>query len=204
MKRLGAAPTVGKDTILQDAEMGVYIDVGPMCHIMESALGDYTYCAGFNQIAYADIGKFCSIATFARINPGNHPAYTRAAQHHFTYRRRQYGLADEDDEKFFTWRRVQRVTIGHDVWIGHNAVIMPGVAIGSGAVIGAGAVVTHDVEPYGVAVGTPARVIKRRFPDEVIRGIESTGWWNWDHDTLKTRLEDFKYIEKFIKLYGNE
>jgi len=202
MKTLGIEPAVGKDTILEDARLGIYTDIGPMCYLHECSLGDYTYCAGFNQFDYAEIGKFCSIATFARINLGNHPAYTRAAQHHFTYRPRQFGLADEDDEAFFDWRRAQKVVIGNDVWIGHNASVMAGVRIGDGAVIGAGSVVTHDVEPYCVAVGAPARTIKRRFDEETIRGIQSTRWWDWDHETLGARLEDFKNIPEFIRLYG--
>lgn len=51
------------------------------------------------------------------------------------------------------------VVIEDDVWIGEKVVILKGVHIGKGAVIGAGAVVTHDIAPYSVAVGVPARVI---------------------------------------------
>lgn len=47
------------------------------------------------------------------------------------------------------------------VWIGANAVILDGVTIGTCSVIGAGAVVTKDIPPYSVAVGVPAKVIKR-------------------------------------------
>ncbi|HPM42763.1 MAG TPA: acyltransferase [Candidatus Omnitrophota bacterium] len=54
------------------------------------------------------------------------------------------------------------VVVGNDVWIGANAVILPGVTIGDGAVIAAGAVVTKDVEPYFIAAGVPARMIKKR------------------------------------------
>ena len=71
---------------------------------------------------YAEIGKFTSIAWGARINPSNHPSYTRVAQHHFTYRSKQFGFADEDDESIFEWRRKDKVIIGNDVWIGHNAI----------------------------------------------------------------------------------
>lgn len=52
------------------------------------------------------------------------------------------------------------ITISDDVWIGSNAVITDGVFIGKGAVIAAGAVVTHDVPPYTVVGGVPARFIK--------------------------------------------
>lgn len=54
------------------------------------------------------------------------------------------------------------INIEDDVWIGANAVITRDVTIGTGSVIGAGAVVTHDIPPYSVAVGVPARVIKSR------------------------------------------
>lgn len=54
------------------------------------------------------------------------------------------------------------VVIGRDVWIGSHAVILPGVTIGDGAVIGAGSVVTKNIEAFSVAVGNPAKIIKRR------------------------------------------
>lgn len=54
------------------------------------------------------------------------------------------------------------VVIGNDVWIGDRAIILAGVHVGDGAIIAAGAVVTHDVPPYSVVAGVPARVIKER------------------------------------------
>ena len=55
------------------------------------------------------------------------------------------------------------ITVEDDVWIGSRVNIMAGVTVGRGSVIGAGAVVTHDVPPYSVCVGCPARVIKNRL-----------------------------------------
>jgi len=55
-----------------------------------------------------------------------------------------------------------KVTIEDDCDIGTGAIILPGVTIGKGAVIGAGAIVTRDIMPYSVAVGNPAKVIKKR------------------------------------------
>src|SRR5690606_2532202 len=66
----------------------------------------------------------------------------------------------------FTGRPRQQTTrIGRDVWVGRDATICRGVTIGNGAVIGARAVVTHDVEPYSVVVGVPARPLRYRFED---------------------------------------
>ncbi|GIZ09865.1 sugar O-acetyltransferase [Flavobacterium sp. UMI-01] len=53
------------------------------------------------------------------------------------------------------------ITIGNDCWIGGNAIICPGVRIGNGCVIGAGAVVTKDIPDNSLAVGNPAKVIKK-------------------------------------------
>jgi acetyltransferase-like isoleucine patch superfamily enzyme len=57
--------------------------------------------------------------------------------------------------------RVAPVTIGDGAWLGENVVVGPGVTIGRGAVIGANAVVLDDVPPRSVAVGAPARVVRR-------------------------------------------
>lgn len=54
------------------------------------------------------------------------------------------------------------VKIGNDCWIGRRVIILPGVTIGDGCVIGAGAVVAKDIPPYSIAVGVPAKVVKRR------------------------------------------
>ena len=54
------------------------------------------------------------------------------------------------------------VAIGEDVWIGTKSVILAGVTIGDGAVVGASSVVTHDVEPFAIVAGAPARLIGRR------------------------------------------
>jgi acetyltransferase-like isoleucine patch superfamily enzyme len=53
------------------------------------------------------------------------------------------------------------VIIGDRVWVGNRATILPGVTIGDGSVIGAGSVVMSDIPPHSVAIGNPARVIKR-------------------------------------------
>ena len=50
-----------------------------------------------------------------------------------------------------------------DCWIGSRVTIMEGVRIGRGAVVGAGSIVTRDIPPYSIALGSPARVVKKRF-----------------------------------------
>lgn len=65
----------------------------------------------------------------------------------------------------------KNIVIEDDVWIGANSIITSGVRIGKGAVIGAGSVVTHDIPPYSIAVGSPAKVIKQRVLFSKIENI---------------------------------
>jgi len=56
---------------------------------------------------------------------------------------------------------IKLITIEDEVWIGANCVITIGVTIGKHSIVGAGSVVTKDIPPYCIAVGNPARVIKK-------------------------------------------
>ena len=58
--------------------------------------------------------------------------------------------------------RVERTTIGNDVFVGANAVILPGITLGDRCIVGAGAVVTRDVPNDMVVAGNPARIVSTR------------------------------------------
>lgn len=77
------------------------------------------------------------------------------------------------------------IYIEEDVWIGSNSTILSGVTIGRGAVIGAGSVVTKDIPKYSIVVGNPARVIKKRFSDDIINELEKSNWWEMCPSELK-------------------
>ncbi|WP_140538245.1 DapH/DapD/GlmU-related protein [Mesorhizobium sp. B1-1-8] len=92
------------------------------------------------------------------------------------------------------------VTVGNDVWIGHGAIMLPGVAIGDGAVVGAGAVVTKDVPPYAIVVGSPAKVIRYRFSEDVVAKLLAIQWWQWDDEKVKSEAGTLTgRIEAFIE-----
>ena len=76
------------------------------------------------------------------------------------------------------------------------------MSIGTGAVIGSGAVVTHDVLPYTVAVGVPARPQHLRFSAEVVAKLLQISWWDWDRATLGARFDDLLDVERFVQTYG--
>ena len=202
-KQLSVQPWIHPYAKVIGSHLGAYTEVGARTIIQETRMGDYSYITNDGNVIYTRIGKFCSIAAMARINPGNHPV-ERASQHHFTYRSRQFGMG-ADDPGVFSRRRSKPVVIGHDVWIGHGAIILAGVQIGNGAVVGAGAVVTKDVAPYAIVAGVPAKPIRQRFPETVQEALGRICWWHWSHEQLIRAMHDFRGlgIEEFIEKYDS-
>jgi phosphonate metabolism protein (transferase hexapeptide repeat family) len=199
---LSEEPTIDPTANVRDSTLGKWTAVGARTTISESTMGDYSYVVNDSSIIYSEIGKFCSIAAQTRLNPGNHPMW-RAALHHFSYRSVSYQLGEEDDHEFFEWRRSHRVVLGNDVWIGHGAVVLPGVKIGNGGAVGAGAVVRHDVEPYSIVVGVPAKPIRWRFEQPVREALQQIAWWDWSRGAIKLALRDFRALsaEEFVEKY---
>lgn len=202
-KKLGLEPVIDASARVTRSELGAYTEIGARTLFTESALGDYSYVVQDCEIIYSSIGRFTSIASHVRINPGNHPM-ERATQSHFTYRASAYFDGEMDEEGFFDRRRSKPVEIGHDVWIGHGAVVLPGRRIGNGAVIAAGAIVTKDVAPYTIVGGNPARSIRPRFSERIAADLEALGWWNWSHEALREALPDFRTLsaEDFVSKYA--
>lgn len=200
-KQLGLQPSIHPTASVRDSRLGIYTEIGARTSVAETEFGDYSYVVHDSQIIYATIGKFCSIASHTRINPGNHPLQ-RVALSHVTYRASAYGLGP-DEAGFFDWRRQFRVTFGHDVWIGHGAIVLPGVSIGTGAAVGAGAVVTKDVPPFAIMVGNPARILRFRFPEAVRESLHRIAWWDWSRDQLTEGLDKMRNLsaEHFCARY---
>jgi virginiamycin A acetyltransferase len=125
------------------------------------------------------IGKFVAIAQGAQfiMNGANHPLSGFSTFPFSSFEGWQENAPVE-------WPNKGDTIIGNDVWIGRDAVIMPGVTIGHGAIVGSHAVVAKDVPAYCVAVGNPASIAKRRFPDRVIDQLLEIAWWDWPPDKI--------------------
>jgi len=155
---------------------------------VSSSMDKYSFCGYDCQIINCEIGKYCSIADNVKIGGARHPIEWVGMSPVF-YRGR-----DSVNKKFSRFDRVvdKSTKIGHDVWIGAGVFIIQGVRIGNGAVIGAGSVVTHDVENYEIVAGNPAKCIRKRFSEEVIKDLLDINWWNFTEKELE-------YYAQFIK-----
>jgi len=78
------------------------------------------------------------------------------------------------------------IILGSEVWIASNALILSGVTIGDGAVVGPGSVVVEDVPPYSIVVGNPARVVSKRFSNDVIAELLELRWWGFDPQQVES------------------
>lgn len=130
------------------------------------------------------IGKFCAIASNVKfiMNGANHPL-----NYFTTYPFAIFGDGWENTMSVEGTSKGDTI-IGNDVWLGYNALIMPGVKIGDGAIIGANSVVTKDVEPYTIVGGNPAKLIRKRFADDVINLLLKLKWWDWSIEKITENI----------------
>lgn len=121
------------------------------------------------------VGKYCSIAAGATfILGGNHPT-DRVTTSYLD----RVGIGPAE----FPYTRGD-IVVGSDVWIASNAMILSGVTIGDGAVVGAGAVVLEDVAPYTIVFGNPAKIVRKRFPEDIIAALLDLQWWDLSRDQI--------------------
>lgn len=133
------------------------------------------------------IGKFCSIACGAvfLFNSANH-SMKSLSTYPFPIFYEEWDRSGADVTE--AWDNKGDIVVGNDVWIGYEAVILAGVTIGDGAVIGARAVVTEDVPPYTVVGGVSAKILRRRFPEEISAALQKIKWWDWPEEKIRGNI----------------
>lgn len=131
------------------------------------------------------IGKFCQIAAGVEfvMNGANHRMNTVT-----TFPFNIFDGWEQDAPPLSELPIKGDTVIGNDVWIGQNAVILSGVNIGDGAIVGANSVVGSDIPPYSIAVGNPAKVIRKRFDDELIGLMLEFRWWDKSIEEIKSLI----------------
>lgn len=128
------------------------------------------------------IGKFCQIASGVNfiMNGVNHQMNSVS-----TYPFYIFEGWEQETPPLSKMPLKGDTVVGNDVWIGQNATILPGVHIGDGAIIGLNSVVTKDIEPYTIVAGNPAKVIRKRFDNELIELMLELKWWNKSIEEIK-------------------
>ncbi|MFC6274962.1 CatB-related O-acetyltransferase [Levilactobacillus tangyuanensis] len=150
------------------------------------------------------VGRYSSIASSVHRFPLSHPT-TRYTTSMLTYDRNtmafQKYLADSgntvDYEPNNGANNGGPLVIGNDVWIGAEVRFVPKpLTIGDGAIIAGGALVTKDVPPYAVVGGSPAKILKYRFPEPIIERLMALKWWQYGYGDLNVEPGDD--IETFL------
>lgn len=184
-------------------------------------IGRYTY--GYQELLEyfpiaESIGRYCSINGTAKIwnNHSLDCVTTSPILDHVRFypwekndeRRelvKKYGIHKENaafDNSAI--RDNKPIVIGNDVWIGAYVSILPGVRIGDGAVIAAGAVVTGDVEPYAIVGGVPAKTIRYRFDEQMIKKLLEVKWWEWSVEEVEKNIELLYDPVQFMKCFSRD
>ena len=158
-------------------------------------LGNYSSIRDYGKAMNATIGNYTVIAKECEIGLGVHPTNYMTC-HSIFYKNSPWGFHPEWVKPV---KDIVRIThIGNDVWIGAKSIVMDGVTIGDGAIVAAGSVVTKDVPPFAVVGGAPAKLIKFRFPQEVIDRLEEIKWWNLPDEKITEVVELFHTINPTV------
>ncbi len=168
--------------------------ISPNTHILSnsilnnSQIASYSYIGRNCIIQNATIGKFCSVANDVFIGLGKHPSNLISTSTLFYKSKNTLDLRLVEEDLDF--QEYAEIVIGNDVWIGARAILMDGIKVGHGAIIAANSVVTHDIPPYAIVAGVPAKIIKYRFSEDKITKLLKKKWWNWSFDMIKLKLKE--------------
>jgi len=161
------------------------VSINGPASLMNVSINEFSYVTS-SKLCCVNVGKYCSIGPGSFIGGlANHPWRFISTSPLFYSRSPEFKLNSEFCDNDVIDNYPDTVDIGNDVWIGANVLILPGVKVGDGVVIGAGAVVTKNIDPFSIVAGVPARVIKKRFGDDVIQKLIDAKWWDWDVEFFK-------------------
>ncbi len=149
--------------VAPDVKLGENVQLFAFVNLYGCVIGDETKIGTFVEIQKgATIGNRVKISSHSFICEGVTIEDEVFVGHGVMFTNDRYPRATNEDGSMKTsddWA-VCPTVVGRRASIGSNATIMCGVTIGEGAIVGAGSVVTHDVAPFAVVAGNPARVLR--------------------------------------------
>jgi virginiamycin A acetyltransferase len=140
------------------------------CNFSGNVKIGYATTLGYNNLLVGKItiGKYCQLGADVALHATNHPISSMTTYiNKNLFNGELKGLKEENE-----------IVIGNDVWIGHGVIIVGNINIGNGAILAAGSVITKDIPAYTIVGGVPAKIIKKRFSNQIIQEIETLKWWN--------------------------
>lgn len=171
------------------------------CEIHKNVkIGKYSYANNSVFRSNIIIGRYTSIGRGCILGCGIHDYRYFTTSPYICFKDNNYNI----DNNIMRWGGLDkgiRTKIGNDCWIGDHVIVFSGIEIGDGAVVGAGAVVNKHVKPYEIVVGCPARHLKFRFSDEIIKELLKIKWWEFDLLTINKVA--YKNIKLFIQEISN-
>lgn len=170
--------------------------------IWGSQVGRCSYVGIDAIVSAAVVGRFVSIAPRVLIGGGVHPTREWVSTSPWFYSDAPWtGSMPSSARKRFEDLPVTQV--GSDVWLGYSAIVLPGVTVGHGAIVGAGSVVIDDVPPYAIVVGSPAKILRYRFPSEICAKLLQREWWNLSLGEIERDYELFDDHRKYLERDGS-
>ena len=197
---IGDKSVLADDVFMTDCNIGSYARIERRAMLFNVLMGTCCNIGWNSTVRNCKIGDYTGFAWNVTIGGAQHQ------QHTMTMRSiafdKWYDFIDAVEEErmkkdeTFDWYH-GGIVIGNDVWGGAGCQVMRGVTVGDGAILGAGSVVTHNVGPYEIWAGVPAKKIGQRFSDEIIAEFEEMQWWKWPREVIK---ENIAYFQKIVDL----
>lgn len=187
--------------ILRGCKLEGRNSIGKNSYLSGTTLGFGTFVGFGCEFSNCKIGKFCSIGSNIRVVSATHPSSGFISTHpaFFSDTYWFHYVKESKFKEHLTNDEGLQCTIGNDVWIGDNVLIKGGCKIGDGAIIAMGSIVLHDVKPYSIVAGIPAKEIRKRMEDDNITALEQIKWWDKPISWIEAHAEEFTDIKSFIE-----
>ena len=153
------------------------------------SLGSYSYMGKLSLYCWKDgyslsIGRYCSLATELTVILGGEHDIDWVSTYPFISNWNMKHIEHKNTPKCRG-----NIVIEDDVWIGHGVTLLSGTTIGTGSVIGANTVIRGKIPPYSIVCGNPAKIIRKRFDEQLCKKLLESKWWMMDKDELSPFVE---------------